>query len=671
MPRSLQLKRNGKFLPVRRALLASPGVHACPVACRCRRERNELGFLAKMGAENNLRQEKKAFCSEEWNTTESVRQAAAQLRREGCPSTHHCSLQSALVQTLCVCELSAHGQMGDGRKGAGAGQGMSKAGLLSSCTCHVMSPLSCSSSAARSARTEPNKKQAMSAACLASEQTTADDAPRDDYEMMRRAMIPWTRTTAEQERLEGRQTGTTRGTRTWVVGGERGGRPEVAVPRVPPGRLVQLVHGVRGVRAHRVGLEAGAAGLDGAAVDAHLRARVVQVRLQLRVRGAGPRHAPPAAPGLRRAAPAPAPTPRRRGGGQPGVVGHAEVRVVQPERALRRGPGLEVLVVQREQVRLHRLPRHQRRAGAGPQVRHQVGHVRPGVLRRGAGLPGVAPGRPPRLRHHDVHVPVPGAHQRRLHGVQLRVEHVGVPDLGPAVHAPRVGLEQAEGQRVRPRVRLVREPRVRVDHERRAGPAEEPQDLLQLRSHVRVERARRRRVRLRHHAHGVHGGEPDPRGAAPRRRGGGAEVLHGREQRGAQGGVPGLQHLVADGHGGDGGRRDEGQHVGGQPPGRGRRVRGQRRDVAVRHAHHHGDAGPRQRADQPRVHAVQPHLGDGRRPEQPRRLVRRRQVVRHLAVVDADVRLRSCTRAMWRKQIRSRIIITNILPPTQSRLSIN
>ncbi|BAS85672.1 Os03g0669450, partial [Oryza sativa Japonica Group] len=177
--------------------------------------------------------------------------------------------------------------------------------------------------------------------------------------------------------------------RTGVVRGERGGGAEVAVPGVAAGGLVELVHGVGGVGAHRVGLEARATGLDGAAVHAHLRARVVQVGLQVRLRRAGARHAPPAAAAPRLLLRCPAVARARRAAGrrrQAGVVRHGEVGVVQPERALRRRAGLEVLVVEREQVRVHGLARHQRRAGAGPQVGDEVGDVGPGVVRRGAGL---------------------------------------------------------------------------------------------------------------------------------------------------------------------------------------------------------------------------------------------------------------------------------------------
>lgn len=59
---------------------------------------------------------------------------------------------------------------------------------------------------------------------------------------------------------------------TGVGGGEGGGLPEVAVPRVAADGLVELVHGLGGMGTHYVGLEARAPGLDGAAVHAHPRA---------------------------------------------------------------------------------------------------------------------------------------------------------------------------------------------------------------------------------------------------------------------------------------------------------------------------------------------------------------------------------------------------------------
>jgi hypothetical protein len=167
---------HGVDTAVRRALVATTGVHACPVACKCRREGNELGFLAKKGSREQSPPRKKKLSAAKSGTRQKASGSAA---AEGRVSVHS-SLQSAectsadavRVRTLSVSTWT------NGRwKGVGAGQGMSKAGLLSSCTCHVMSPLSCSSSAARSARTEPNKNQAMSAACLASEQRRLTTLP--------------------------------------------------------------------------------------------------------------------------------------------------------------------------------------------------------------------------------------------------------------------------------------------------------------------------------------------------------------------------------------------------------------------------------------------------------------------------------------------------------------
>jgi hypothetical protein len=47
-----------------------------------------------------------------------------------------------------------------------------------------------------------------------------------------------------------------------------------------------------------------------------------------------------------------------------------------------------------------------------------------------------------------------------------------------------------------------------------------------------------------------------------------------------------------------------------------------------------------------RCTAVEQYLEDGHGLEQSRHLLRRRQVVRHLAVVNADVQLHACTDAM-------------------------
>ena len=83
-----------------------------------------------------------------------------------------------------------------------------------------------------------------------------------------------------------------------------------------------------------------------------------------------------------------------------------------------------------------------------------------------------------------------------------------------------------------------------------------------------------------------------------------------------------------------------GQHVGSDPLTREVRVGSQGWNVAVSGAYDYSDAGVRQRLDYRRVGAVQPHLADGGRLDELRRRRRRREVVRHLPVIDADARLR-------------------------------
>lgn len=111
---------------------------------------------------------------------------------------------------------------------------------------------------------------------------------------------------------------------------------------------------------------------------------------------------------------------------EPDVVVRRQVSLVQPEGALGLRAPLEVLVVEREDVRVHRLAWRPRRADLGLEVRHEVAVVGLGVVHRGAGLVGVTLVRPPGLGDDDLHVAVPLGVQRCADSVQLRVEHVGV-----------------------------------------------------------------------------------------------------------------------------------------------------------------------------------------------------------------------------------------------------
>lgn len=118
------------------------------------------------------------------------------------------------------------------------------------------------------------------------------------------------------------------------------------------------------------------------------------------------------------------------------------------------------------------------------------------------------------------------------------------------------------------------------------------------------------------------------------------DILHRRHELRREARIRQRHHLVADSDDDDLASRVVGQHIRVHPIAREIRVGGERRNIAVGGADHYSDAGVRQRLDDRRVGAVQPHLLDARRLQELRRRLRRREVVRHLAVIHSDERLR-------------------------------
>nr|ACN27257.1 unknown [Zea mays] len=395
------------------------------------------------------------------------------------------------------------------------------------------------------------------------------------------------------------------------------------------------VHGVRRVGLHRVRLVADAARPDRGTVDALLAAREVDVLLQHHLVRRRLRHAPFPARHLR--------SHRLKGlriSEDADVVDRRHVAAEQAEIPLRHRPWLEVLVEEGEDGDLEGAVGHERRADAGAEVADGVAVVVPGEVRADADLP-VLPGRwPPGLRHGDVDVPEAHPPDGRVHGVELRVQHVAVHQPGALVHDAVVHPEQRE---VEAAVVGERVERVRVHHERRAGRAEEPEQRPHDGRVVAVAEPRRRRLlRGGEHPERVRGGDLHPavQGRGDQR---GVQVLHGRHQRQQQRPVGLGGHLVADQEARDIGGARVGRHVVAHPAPREGQIQ-QVRDDAVGHRHVHGEARAGEGPQQDRVGVQQPHaVEDGVPGQEPRHVGRRRERRAPRAVVDADAAsVRAC-----------------------------
>ena len=316
------------------------------------------------------------------------------------------------------------------------------------------------------------------------------------------------------------------------------------------------------------------------------------------------------------------------------VVHRREVGVEEAEVALGDGARLEVLVEEREDVRLEGALGHQRRAGPAAGLADEV----PVVLRRvgvaDADLPVHGLGWPPGLPHRDLHVVEAELLHRRVHRVQLRLEHAGVGDARAGVRHAQLVVRPR--QRVGERRAVVPEVRVRVHHERRPAL---PVERQHRREHGAVpavaEPARRRRLGgAGKDAQGVRRRDADL--AEPRRHQRRPERAHGGHQVGDEGRVARVHDLVPDEDERDVRLGVVRRHVGGHP--RRRAVLGRELgDVAVARGDHERDARAGEGADHVRVRVEQLHAVDAGAVGQERRhRRRRREVVALGAVVDAD-----------------------------------
>lgn len=286
------------------------------------------------------------------------------------------------------------------------------------------------------------------------------------------------------------------------------------------------------------------------------------------------------------------------------VVDGGEVRPKETKVALGRSR-LQILIEERKNERLELPPRHQWRPLPRLNMPHQVPIVQPRVLHAHRRLVGIPHRRPPRLPHRQLHVPVPQPLHRRVDGIHLRVEHVGVVHAGGRVVHAGVGLEQSivQGAAGEPEVR------VRVHHELRLRLPVELQQRGE--DHPVVppsEPPRRRRLRRGEHAERVRTADLDA--AHPGRLQGGVDCFHGGEEVGDEGLVGGRDDLVADGETGDADGGVERRELLADPVGGGGGG-GEGGDVGVGNGDSEGDGGGGEGGDEGGVGGEELDGGDG------------------------------------------------------------
>lgn len=145
------------------------------------------------------------------------------------------------------------------------------------------------------------------------------------------------------------------------------------------------------------------------------------------------------------------------------IINGRHIRPEKPKIPLANRAGLEILIEQRENVGLESPVWHERRAGAGRHVTHEVPIIlgRAGGVHANLGLVSIRG--PTRFGYHNLKVRKAQTVHSGENRVQLGVQHVGVLELGVVIKHARVGPKE----RVVEGLGGAAEERVRIDHERR------------------------------------------------------------------------------------------------------------------------------------------------------------------------------------------------------------
>ncbi len=178
---------------------------------------------------------------------------------------------------------------------------------------------------------------------------------------------------------------------------------------------------------------------------------------------------------------------------KPDVVHHALVRIEETEIPLGSGTGLEILVEESKDEDVDGSTGTKRSTRVGGDVLDEITIVLLRIRDAATDLGGISSRRPSSFGDDDRDIRVSETLHSREHGIQLRVEDVGVVQTCVEIRDTGIGLEEGVSERDVLGIAAVRKVRISIDHEEGRSRVQEVEQSFDGSCKSGIEGASRRR----------------------------------------------------------------------------------------------------------------------------------------------------------------------------------